>query len=102
EIVNLPSASVLAAIRRNDHLKSKAPRPIAVFADPVFEATDHRVHPSGRAVPAARPGQDPSAANSVELALRGTGYWQGVGRWVPRLPKTRNEANDILAMVPER
>ncbi|MBK9315802.1 MAG: CHAT domain-containing protein [Acidobacteria bacterium] len=44
EIVSLPSASVLASLRRQRDDASTAPKTIAVFADPVFEITDPRVN----------------------------------------------------------
>ncbi|HEY5444337.1 MAG TPA: CHAT domain-containing protein, partial [Pyrinomonadaceae bacterium] len=43
EIVNLPSASVLAALRRDLFDRKPAPKTIAVLADPVFEVNDARV-----------------------------------------------------------
>ena len=43
EVVNLPSASVLSAIRRETLGRQAASKAVAVFADPVFEANDPRV-----------------------------------------------------------
>src|SRR5262245_56371256 len=43
EIINLPSASTLAVLRRETEKRSTAPKTVAVFADPVFEADDRRV-----------------------------------------------------------
>jgi CHAT domain-containing protein len=43
EVVNLPSASCLAAIRQQANARTGAPKSIAIFADPVFEAKDSRV-----------------------------------------------------------
>jgi len=43
EIVNLPSASVLAVLRREAAVRRRAERTLAVFADPVFGANDSRV-----------------------------------------------------------
>ncbi len=43
EIINLPSASVLALIRKETGEKKAAEKTIAVIADPVFELTDPRV-----------------------------------------------------------
>jgi hypothetical protein len=40
DIVNLPSASTLAVIRREAPLREIPDKTIAVFADPVFQATD--------------------------------------------------------------
>lgn len=43
EIVNLPSASALAALRREAYGRKPAEKQIAVFADPVFAPTDSRL-----------------------------------------------------------
>jgi hypothetical protein len=43
EIVNLPSASTLAVLRRELAGRRPAPRAVAALADPVFEADDMRV-----------------------------------------------------------
>src|SRR5262249_25220365 len=43
EIVTLPSASVLATLRRIRTGRSAAPRALAVLADPVFSSEDERV-----------------------------------------------------------
>jgi CHAT domain-containing protein/Tfp pilus assembly protein PilF len=43
EIVNLPSASVLAVLRQEEMSRPKAPKAVAVLADPVFDRQDSRV-----------------------------------------------------------
>ena len=43
EVVNLPSASVLAVMRKDIEGRQPAPRSVAVLADPVFDRTDARV-----------------------------------------------------------
>jgi CHAT domain-containing protein/Tfp pilus assembly protein PilF len=43
EIVNLPSASTLAALRRETSKRQPAPKTIALLADPVFEKSDERL-----------------------------------------------------------
>ncbi|MEW6130414.1 MAG: CHAT domain-containing tetratricopeptide repeat protein [Acidobacteriota bacterium] len=48
EIINLPSASVLAAIRRETAGRKPAEKTLAVIADPVFEASDPRVLSAGK------------------------------------------------------
>ena len=45
EIVSLPSASVLAILRRDLGQRETAPKALAVLADPVFEKQDERVRP---------------------------------------------------------
>jgi CHAT domain-containing protein/Tfp pilus assembly protein PilF len=46
EIVNLPSASVLAVLRRERMGRPLAPKTVAVLADPVFDRGDSRVRPN--------------------------------------------------------
>jgi CHAT domain-containing protein/tetratricopeptide (TPR) repeat protein len=43
EVVNLPSATVLAALRRGAARRPPATRTLALIADPVFDASDSRV-----------------------------------------------------------
>jgi CHAT domain-containing protein len=43
EIVSLPSASVMAVLRRETAGREPAPKAVAVLADPVFEADDPRL-----------------------------------------------------------
>jgi CHAT domain-containing protein len=59
EIVSIPSASVLAALRQQTEGRAAASGTVAILADPVFEANDPRVlrartsdHASGGASPA--------------------------------------------------
>ena len=85
EVVSLPSASVLAAIRAEVAGRRPAPREVAVLADPVFEAKDPRVH--GRTSAA---GPVPAEARTLERAIDDLGLRGGR---VPRLPFTRREAD---------
>jgi len=48
EVVTLPSASVLATLRRIRTGRSAAPHALAVLADPVFSGGDERVGPNAR------------------------------------------------------
>jgi CHAT domain-containing protein len=45
EIVNLPSASTLALLRRDLEGRKSPTKDVAIFADPVFEISDDRVKP---------------------------------------------------------
>jgi len=49
EIINLPSASVLAAQRRELQGRKTAPHAVAVLANPVFDSSDPRVRTARRA-----------------------------------------------------
>ncbi len=72
EIVYLPSASSLAALRRRHERRRPAPLALAVVADPVFEANDPRLDGTAQA------GGDDAFA---------------------RLPATRREAETLLALT---
>jgi len=85
EIVNVPSASTLAILRRETANRAPAPKTLAVLADPVFSATDSRIQ-RGQSKPAQR--------SISELAMSGFR--------LPRLPGTRREAAWIASFVPER
>jgi len=93
QVVNLPSASALAALRREIEGRAPAPKTLAVLADPVFPG-DPRL---ARFVPlqdakkaAAHRGQPPQASlrQSDQLSLG-------------RLPFSEQEAKDILLFVPD-
>ncbi|HYY95255.1 MAG TPA: CHAT domain-containing protein [Pyrinomonadaceae bacterium] len=125
EIVNTPSASALAELRREQQGRKPATKGVAVLADPVFEKEDERVkailngkgnaptpkqsnaaaHSSNGAAQspggAAQSSSDASRADSSELtrAVREAGVLSE-GGLVPRLPFTRREANAIAALIP--
>lgn len=80
EIVSLPSASAIAAMRRAGARKP-APRTLAILADPVFSAQDPRVRgklPAGAIKPGDSAGMD-----------------------LPRLPFSRHLAASLGAMLPQ-
>ncbi|HZT57017.1 MAG TPA: CHAT domain-containing tetratricopeptide repeat protein [Pyrinomonadaceae bacterium] len=111
EIVNAPSASALAELRREQQGRRAAARTIAVLADPVFEKQDERVKAilSGRAVaslpkaggnrPQSSPGAAPDSSDELTRAVAEAGV-AGEGSVIPRLPFTRQEANAIAALIP--
>jgi CHAT domain-containing protein len=78
DTVVLPSATVLALLRRELAGRPPAPRMLAVIADPVFEGNDPRV-------------QAPRASG-----VRGR---RAAGRFT-RLPYSRDEADRILELTP--
>ena len=84
EVVNLPSASTLALIRREVSGRKPAPKMVAVLADPVFSADDPRVT---HVQPAVSPVSYPT---SQERGIEG----------LNRLSFTRTEAQGILELVP--
>lgn len=117
EIVVLPSATTLVALRRTEDERRQGQRPIAAFADPVFDPADPRVGRRGGAdtgaavdpgtagFPASGSRFKPSSgdAGSEDLLLRGeinrSAGRLGVAPFV-RLPSTREEAEGILALAP--
>lgn len=95
EIVNLPSVSVLVALRREESARTKKPeRLVAVLADPVFSADDARVG---------------SVYGSSNLAASSKGSIQSLvdsdprleNGALPRLVSSRQEADAIMAVTPK-
>lgn len=85
-IARLPSASVLAEVRQQVSARKPAPRAVAVFADPVFQADDERVVKSQAA---SHPSAEvPRGAEDVDLAT------------LPRLWFSRREADAVAALAP--
>lgn len=94
EIVEVPSASVLATLRREAADRPPPGHALALVADPVFEITDPRVPAS----PAA-PAQPPAAGRSLstERAIERIDAVRGGP--LTRLPFSREEANAISAIA---
>ena len=90
EIVNLPSASVLATLRRDTAHRAPADKAVAVIADPVFDATDPRVKAMQR--DHTQKNGERSKGIDLQRALRGFD--------LGRLPYSRREADAILAAAP--
>lgn len=86
EVVNVPSASALAILRRDAVTRTRAPKAIAVFADPVFSAQDLRVRAAAQAA-VPQPSEYKRSADE-----------SGLGSF-DRLPGTRREAQQIVALA---
>ncbi|HMV49896.1 MAG TPA: CHAT domain-containing protein, partial [Blastocatellia bacterium] len=109
EVISLPSASTIAALRGEAGSRPKASRTVAVIADPVFETKDERVKivsikaDSGETKkddkPAPPPAADPSRILLYKSA-KDSGATDAEFR-IPRLPNTRREAETILALAGE-
>jgi CHAT domain-containing protein len=98
EIVILPSASTLTVLRQELKERKPAEKTIAVLADPVFESNDERVKgPRGQTASSVD-----NAASGIKRAARGLGLstQNDAELVIPRLPGTRREADQILALVP--
>jgi CHAT domain-containing protein/tetratricopeptide (TPR) repeat protein len=94
EIVSLPSASVLAALRGD--LKERAPsaKPLAIFSDPVFQADDPRLKSASLAAASASTMPEHSQrARQLTRAAEDLGL-----NGFARLPYARQEAEAILAL----
>lgn len=96
EIVMLPSASVLAEVRRDHSGRRPSAKAVAVFADPVFSRDDPRL--KATSAPAPEPGQQLST-RTLQRAMSDLGF-AGAGAVFPRLPFSRREADAIAATAP--
>jgi CHAT domain-containing protein/Tfp pilus assembly protein PilF len=100
EIINLPSASTLATLRKELDKRKPAPKTVAVFADPVFSPTDGRVAQRKSRTPASKnPAQGNTSTEpfSIQILRDAT---QEAGVNFERLPGTRQEAKGILQFLP--
>ncbi|HKQ89363.1 MAG TPA: CHAT domain-containing tetratricopeptide repeat protein [Blastocatellia bacterium] len=109
EIVNLPSASTLAALRRETVGRQPAAKTLAVIADPVFEPNDPRVLASAKknksndnlAVNVQSTGESPPPVSSTtNSALRRATRSFNRGGF-SRLPFSREEADNIAELIPK-
>jgi CHAT domain-containing protein/Tfp pilus assembly protein PilF len=109
EVVNLPSASVLAALRRETAGRQPAEKTLAVIADPVFESNDPRALQAAK-----RKGSRDNLVASVQSAYevpaasiltagsdlaRAAKSFNRAG--FSRLPFSREEAETIAGLVPK-
>jgi CHAT domain-containing protein/Tfp pilus assembly protein PilF len=102
EIVNLPSASVLAVLRGEIEGRAPAPKTLAVFADPVFDAKDERLASFTRNKALAR---HPTIGEmdwerDLFRSAADAGVTSGGETRIPRLRFTRREAQAILQLAP--
>lgn len=89
EIVNLPSAFTLAILRQELKGRKKAPKNVAILADPVFSPDDDRVQPQIK--------NNKNNSNIEQRALVRAATVSGVS--FSRLLGTRSEAEQILQLV---
>jgi len=94
EIVNLPSASTLGVLRKETNDRKSAAQAIAVLADPVFGTNDPRLKSSSGHVS----GTPLDKSNVNSRALERSAITANVT--FNRLPFTRQEAEQILSLVP--
>ena len=110
EIINLPSASTMAVLRREASTRQPASKMLAVLADPVFEQDDERVSKMARPTVSPSQTQPKPAAKSESQAvaeerslkhIKEKNAEQTGEMKISRLPYTRQEAEKILSLVPE-
>lgn len=95
DVVSLPSASALAVLRREVRGRSRAPKALAIFADPVFQKSDERL--------TRRPGELdrlPLAAIPTTRGWSPARQENGERSTFRRLPASAKEARTIAALVP--
>ena len=105
EIVTLPSASVLALVRKEPSDRSPVMKTLAVLADPVFEANDPRVTlaisrntGSRELVSLTRSAMETEPADSdLRRSLRSIDRGN-----LSRLPFSREEAEALASLVPAK
>lgn len=100
EIVDLPSATVLAALRREGTGRPRAARALALIGDPVFDRQDPRLRQSTSVVARAD-----APARRAASASRSDDEWrhaesQFTRSGFGRLPFTRQEIASIAALAP--
>jgi CHAT domain-containing protein len=103
EIVNLPSASTLAVIRTELAERNPAPKSVVALADPVFMKDDERVKRDTIRKASSGINETPVREENVGRQLVKATEDTGLASYrfyVPRLPGTRKEAEQIVAMVP--
>jgi CHAT domain-containing protein len=109
EIVNLPSASVLAALRHETAGRQAAAKTLAVIADPVFESNDPRAQLAAKR---KEPGENLFAnvqskheAPAAPVLTAGSDLALAIKSFnragFSRLPFSREEAEAIAGFVPE-
>jgi CHAT domain-containing protein/tetratricopeptide (TPR) repeat protein len=105
EIVNLPSATTLAVLRRELAGRKPAARTVAVLADPVFSEDDERINSGARLAerqtnqPASNPVNEIISRKLVQIAGATPGAAPSKLR-IKRLRYTRQEAERIMALAP--
>ncbi|ERT05964.1 TPR repeat family protein [Lyngbya aestuarii BL J] len=92
EIITLPSASSLAILREQVQGRTPAPKKVAVIADPVFEQNDPRFQISS---------STKTETNDVNKIVLRQSIDDFLGKYFGRLQYTRQEAEAILALVPD-
>ena len=99
EIVNLPSASVLAVLRREVAGREEARKAVAILSDPVFEKDDPRVARAQMQLAKVTAGAANATSELGRTELTRSATESGLGRF-ERLPFSRSEAESIERLAP--
>jgi len=111
EVINLPSASILAELRRQQIGRQQPPKAVAVLADPVFDRADERVvkemrtrREKDKLTPAGLLASSSSEKSvHADLLTRSAddlGLTRNGDFYLSRLLSTRQEAEAIMAVTP--
>jgi CHAT domain-containing protein len=105
EVISLPSASALAIQRTELAGRQRAPKMLAVIADPVFDRTDVRLTTPTAETSEGRQPQTIAFNNerTLEHLAEKADDKEGITTRrlvIPRLPFTRQEADQLLALTP--
>ncbi len=99
EIINLPSAAVLAAVRKQTEGRPQPAKHLAVLADPVFDVNDPRINAIARTPIGEQATQRPDVS-LVARAMRSMDVVNGTQQpRLSRLPFSREEARAIASLV---
>jgi CHAT domain-containing protein len=99
EIASIPSTSSLAIQRQSLANRKPAPKGLAVIADPVFSTADARF--TSNTAAKAMPANTASTGNNTRIIEHLSGG-SGAQLTIGRLPFTRQEADQILAVAPSQ
>ena len=102
EIITIPSASALSALRNVRSRREPAQGSVAIFADPVFDGKDDRVRLAGEAVSHGPPAEGSASFDNVAgMALTRSAKEVGLtrGEGFRRLPFSLEEAESIYSMA---
>jgi CHAT domain-containing protein len=100
EIVNLPSASILAELRRQAGGRPSALKAVAILADPVFDRGDERLDPGIPSRDSPSEALVSRQAQDVTRSARDIGLTKNGKAYLTRLLYTRKEAEAVMAVTP--
>lgn len=105
EVSIQPSVSALGLLRKQFAGRKRAPRMLAVFADPVFDASDPRIIGKARSpqasLQASLQGSRAAEGSRVLEHVADPGAGSVAALKIPRLPYTAQEAQQILRVAPD-